>query len=183
MEYWTHPGPMPRAELLKCLQTKQALICMLTDKVDEELLRAAPKLRMVATVSVGYDNIDLDACVRHHVVAANTPGVLDETTADFAWTLLMAIARRLVEGDAWTRSGTWPGWDLRINSPAPTFTGRLSGIIGFRANTGQRVARRAQGFQMRVLYSNRSRAPQNVESDLRAEFVDRDRLLREAGFL
>ncbi len=111
-EYWMRTERIPRAELLARVADKEALICLLTEKVDEELLSAAPKLRVAATVSVGYDNLDVPACTRHKVVAAHTPGVLDETTADFTWTLLMAIARRLVEGDAWMRSGTWPGWDL-----------------------------------------------------------------------
>ena len=118
--------------------------------MDEELLAAAPKLRVAATVSVGYDNIDVPACTRHKVVATHTPGVLDETTADFAWTLLMAVARRLVEGDAWVRSGTWPGWDLDQLFGGDVW-GKTLGIIGF-GRIGRGVARRAQGFQMRVLY-------------------------------
>ena len=91
-EYWTPAERIPRAELLKRVADKDALVCLLTEKVDEELLALAPKLRVAATVSVGYDNIDVPACTRHKVLATHTPGVLDETTADFAWTLLMAIA-------------------------------------------------------------------------------------------
>ena len=107
------PGEQtPRGELLKRVADKEALICLLTEKVDEELIAAAPKLRIAATVSVGFDNIDVAACTKRKVIATNTPGVLDDTTADFAWTLLMAIARRVLEGDEWMRSGTWPGWDL-----------------------------------------------------------------------
>ena len=100
-------------------------MCLLTEKVDEELLTAAPKLRIAATVSVGYDNIDVPACTRHKVVATNTPGVLDDTTADFAWTLLMAIARRVVEGDTLMRAGTWPVGTWTI-SAAATFGARPS---------------------------------------------------------
>ena len=110
-------------------------------------------MRIAATVSVGYDNIDVAACTRHKVVATNTPGVLDDTTADFAWTLLMAIARRLLEGDAWMRSGTWPGWDLDQLVGGDVW-GKTLAILGF-GRIGRGVARRALGFHMRVLYNER----------------------------
>ena len=180
-EYWTRPERIPRAELLARVADKEVLVCLLTEKVDEELLSAAPKLRVAATVSVGYDNIDVPACTRHKVVAAHTPGVLDETTADFAWTLLMAIARRLVEGDAWMRSGTWPGWDLDQLLGGDVW-GKTLGIIGF-GRIGRGVARRARGFQMRVLYSDSLRVPLDVEKEFQAEFADLDRVLREADFV
>ena len=140
VEYWTRPERIPRAELLKRVAEKDALVVLLTEKVDDELLSAAPKLRLVATVSVGYDNIDLPACTRRKVIATNTPGVLDETTADFAWTLLMAIARRLVEGDAWIRTGTWPGWDLDQLLGGDVW-GKTLGVIGF-GRIGRGVARK-----------------------------------------
>lgn len=181
VEYWTPPERIPRAELLKRVADKDALVCLLTEKVDEELLSMAPNLRLAATVSVGYDNIDVPACTRHKVVATNTPGVLDETTADFAWTLLMAIARRLVEGDAWMRSGTWPGWDLDQLVGGDVW-GKTLGIVGF-GRIGRGVARRAQGFQMRVFYNDQVRASADVERELRAEFVDIERLLRESDFV
>ena len=176
------PGEqISRGELLKRVADKEGLICLLTEKVDEEVLAAAPKLRIAATVSVGFDNIDVAACTKHKVVATNTPGVLDDTTADFAWTLLMAIARRVLEGDEWMRSGTWPGWDLDQLLGGDVW-GKTLGIMGF-GRIGRGVARRAQGFQMRVLYSDAVRAPADVEKDLRAEFVDRDRLFRESDFI
>ncbi len=174
-EYWTVPERIPRAELLKRVAEKGALVCLLTEKVDEELLTLAPKLRVAATVSVGYDNIDVPACTRHKVVATHTPGVLDETTADFAWTLLMAVARRLVEGDAWMRSGTWPGWDLDQLLGGDVW-GKTLGIVGF-GRIGRGLARRAQGFQMRVLYHDGIRATPDVERELHAEFVGFDQLL------
>jgi glyoxylate reductase len=181
MEYWLAPERISRAELLKRVGDKDGLVCLLTEKVDEELLRTAPKLRIAATVSVGFDNIDVEACTKHKVVATNTPGVLDDTTADFAWTLLMAIARRLLEGDAWMRSGTWPGWDLDQLLGADVW-GKTLGILGF-GRIGRGVARRALGFNMRVLYSDAVRAPVNVEEQLHAEYVDRDRLFRESDFI
>jgi glyoxylate reductase len=181
VEYWTNPERIPRAELLKRVADKDALICLLTEKVDEELLAAAPKLRIAATVSVGYDNIDVAACTRRKVVATHTPGVLDDTTADFAWTLLMAIARRVLEGDAWMRSGTWPGWDLDQLLGGDVW-GKTLGILGF-GRIGRGVARRSQGFRMRVLYNDAVRAPAEVEQELQAEFVDRDRLFAESDFI
>ena len=181
VDYWTPAERISREELLKRVADKDGLVCLLTEKVDEELLTRAPKLRIAATVSVGYDNIDVAACTGHKVAATNTPGVLDDTTADFAWTLLMAIARRLLEGDAWMRSGTWPGWDLDQLVGGDVW-GKTLGVLGF-GRIGRGVARRASGFNMRVLYSDAVRAPEDVERELRAEFVDRDRLFRESDFI
>jgi len=181
VEYWTQAERIPRAELLRRVADKSVLVCLLTEKADEELLAAAPKLRIVSTVSVGYDNIDVPACTRRKVVATNTPGVLDETTADFAWTLLMAIARRLVEGDAWLRSGAWPGWDLDQLLGGDIW-GKTLGIVGF-GRIGKEVARRSLGFNMRVLYHSHSRAPADIEKELRATSVPLDDLLRESDFV
>src|ERR1700751_2288755 len=176
------PGEqISRSELLKRVADKEGLVCLLTEKVDEELLTAAPKLRIAATVSVGYDHIDVASCTRHKVLATNTPGVLDETTADFAWTLLMAIARRLLEGDAWMRTGAWPGWDLDQLVGGGVW-GKPLGIVGF-GRIGRGVARRALGFDMRVLYNDAVRAPAEAERELHAEFVDRDTLFRESDFI
>jgi len=160
VDYWKG-DKLSRADLLKHVADKDGLVCLLTEKVDEELLSAAPKLRIAATVSVGYDNIDVPACTKHKVVATNTPGVLDDTTADFAWTLLMAVARRLLEGDSWMHSGTWNGWDLDQLVGGDVW-GKTLGILGF-GRIGRGVARRALGFQMRVLYNDAVRAPADVE--------------------
>jgi glyoxylate reductase len=181
VDYWKPPERIPREDLLKRVADKEGLVCLLTEKVDDELLSAAPKLRIASTVSVGHDNIDVAACTKHKVVATNTPGVLDDTTADFAWTLLMAIARRLLEGDAWMRSGTWPGWDLDQLVGGDIWRKTL-GVLGF-GRIGRGVARRARGFEMRVLYSDAVRASAEVEKELNAEFVDRDKLFRESDFI
>lgn len=181
VEYWTLPERIPRTELLNRVADKEALVCLLNEKVDEELLALAPKLRIAATVSVGYDNIDVQACTRHRVVATHTPGVLDETTADFAWTLMMAVARRLVEGDAWMRTGAWPGWDLDQLLGGDVW-GKTLGIVGF-GRIGRGIARRAKGFQMRVLYHDGVRASPEVERELQAESVGLDHLLRESDFV
>jgi glyoxylate reductase len=181
VEYWLESQAIPRAELLKRVAEKDALVCVLTDKVNAELLAAGPKLRIAATVSVGYDNIDVPACTARHVVATNTPGVLDDTTADLAWALLMAIARRLVEGDAWMRTGTWPGFAIDQLLGGDVY-GKTLGIIGF-GRIGRAVAKRALGFSMRVIYSGTKPAPADVEKELNAELVDQERLFREADFI
>jgi glyoxylate reductase len=167
--------------LLARVAGKDGLICLLTEQINEELLAAAPELRIVANVAVGFDNIDLAACTARKVVATNTPGVLDETTADFAWTLLMCVARRVVEGDRWVRTGTWSGWNLDQLCGADVH-GKTLGLLGF-GRIGRAVARRAQGFRMKVIYNDAIAAPPLVEQELHAEFVDRERLLAEADFL
>src|SRR5580700_5227096 len=180
-EYWSDSERPPRAEVLRRVADKDGLICLLTEKIDEELLSAAPHLRTVANIAVGFDNIDVDACTRRGVAVSNTPGVLDETTADFAWTLLMAVARRLIEGDALCRSGQWKGWNLD-QLVGGDIWGKTLGILGF-GRIGRAVARRASGFGMRVIYNDAVRAPSEIESELRAEYMERDAVLREADFL
>jgi len=181
VEYWSDSDRPPRAEVLRRVADKDGLICLLTEKVDDELLAAAPRLRSVANIAVGFDNIDVDACTRRNVAVSNTPGVLDETTADFAWTLLMAIARRLIEGDALARSGEWRGWNLDQLCGADVW-GKTLGVLGF-GRIGRAVARRASGFGMNVIYNDAVRAPREVEDELRVEYKDRDAVLREADFL
>src|SRR5579875_3282216 len=180
MDYWPVQEKIPRAELLRRVADKDALVCLLTEKIDDELLAAAPKLRIVSTVSVGYDHIDVPACSRRGVVVTNTPGVLDEATADLAWALLLAIARRIVEGDAWVRTGAWPGWELDQLLGGDVY-GKTLGVIGF-GRIGRGVARRALGFQMRVLYYSRARVPAGIETELRAEFADMRHLISNPAF-
>ena len=181
IQYWCEAERPPREEVLSRVKDKEALICLLTEKINEELLRAAPKLRIVANVAVGYDNIDVDACTKRGVVATNTPGVLDETTADFAWALLFAVARRVAEGEQLARSGNWKGWNLDQLCGADVW-GKTLGIVGF-GRIGRAVARRASGFQMKVLYSDAVRAPKEVEASLNAEFRDLNALLAESDFV
>src|SRR5262249_44755688 len=170
VQYWTKAERISKQELFELIKEKEGLVCLLTEKVDDELLRAAPKLRIAANVAVGFDNIDVAACTRRGVVATNTPGVLDETTADFAWTLMMAVARRIGEGEQLTRSGNWEGWDLDQLVGTDVW-GKTLGLVGF-GRIGRAMARRASGFQMRVLYSDAVRAPAGVEKELHAEYRD-----------
>lgn len=181
MEYWAKPERPPREELLRRVKDKDGLICLLTEKINDEFLRAAPKLKIAANVAVGFDNIDVAACTKRGVVATNTPGVLDETTADFAWTLLMAVARRLGEGEALARSGNWKGWDLDQLVGTDVW-GKTLGIVGF-GRIGRAVARRAGGFQMKVIYTDAQRVPESVEKELKAEFCDMNTLLAESDFI
>jgi glyoxylate reductase len=181
VEYWSKPERPAREDFLRRATDKEGLVCLLTEKINDEMLRVAPKLRIVANVAVGYDNIDVPACTRRGVAATNTPGVLDETTADFAWTLLMAVARRLGEGEQLARSGMWKGWNLDQLCGADVW-GKTLGIVGF-GRIGRAVARRASGFQMKVIYTDALRAPEDVEKSLHAEFRDLNALLAEADFI
>jgi glyoxylate reductase len=181
IEYWSKPERPSREDFLRRVKDKEGLVCLLTEKINDDMLRAAPKLRLVANVAVGYDNIDIPACTRRGVAATNTPGVLDETTADFAWTLLMAVARRLGEGEQLARSGMWQGWNLDQLCGADV-SGKTLGVVGF-GRIGRAVARRASGFHMKVIYTDALRAPEDVEKSLHAEFRDMNALLAEADFI
>ena len=181
VQYWTKPGRPPREEVLQQVKEKEGLICLLTDKVDEDLLREAPNLRIAANVAVGFDNIDVAACTKRSVAATNTPGVLDETTADFAWTLLMAVARRLSEAEALARSGNWKNWDLDQLVGTDVW-GKTLGIVGF-GRIGRAVARRASGFQMKVIYTDAVRPAEELEKELKVEFRGMNALLAESDFI
>jgi glyoxylate reductase len=181
VEYWAKPGRPPREEVLRRVKDKEGLICLLTEKINEDLLSVAPKLRIAANVAVGFDNIDVAACTKRGVAATNTPGVLDETTADFAWTLMMAVARRLSEGEALARSGNWRNWDLDQLVGTDVW-GKTLGLVGF-GRIGRAVARRASGFQMKVIYTDAVRAAGEVEKELKAEFWEMNALLAEADFI
>jgi len=181
VEYWAKQERPLREEVLRRVKDKEGLICLLTEKINEELLSVAPKLRIAANVAVGFDNIDVAACTKRGVVATNTPGVLDETTADFAWTLLMAVARRLSEGEELARSGKWKNWDLDQLVGTDVW-GKTLGIVGF-GRIGRAVARRASGFQMRVVYTDAQRAPAEVERALKVEFWEMNALLAESDFI
>jgi len=182
VDYWTGEERPPRDEFLKRVAGKDALICLLTEKIDREMLDAAgPDLRIVANVAVGFDNVDVPACTERRVAVTNTPGVLDETTADFAWTLLMAVARRLIEGDRLARSGAWTKWNLDQLCGTDVW-GKTLGIIGM-GRIGKAMARRAAGFRMSIIYNSTTRAPAKIEKELNAEYMPRDAVFEQADFL
>jgi glyoxylate reductase len=156
------------------------LITLLTDKVDAPLLDAAPSLRAVSNVAVGYDNIDVRACSARRIPVGNTPGVLTETTADFAFAMLMGLARRVAEADAYVRAGRWRTWSPTLLLGADVH-GATLGLVGL-GQIGAAMARRARGFGMRVLYVNRHPRPE-LETELGLRRVDKATLLAESDFL
>jgi glyoxylate reductase len=181
VEYNGTDEPLPKTELIRRLQGKDGLICHIISTVDDEVLEACPRLKVVANVAVGYNNIDVEAARRRGVVVTNTPDVLTETTADFAWALLMAAARRVVEADHYARSSQWKVWKWDLLWGADVH-GKTLGVVGF-GRIGRAVARRALGFGMRVLYHDTLGAGAAVERELNATAVDLDTLLREADFV
>ncbi|MBI4246454.1 MAG: D-glycerate dehydrogenase [Candidatus Rokubacteria bacterium] len=181
VDYNDTEAPLPKADLIRRLQGRDGLICHIVSAIDEEVLAAAPGLKVVANVAVGYNNIDVPAARRRGIVVTNTPDVLTETTADFAWTLLMAAARRVVEADQYARSGEWKAWKWDLLWGVDVH-GKTLGILGF-GRIGRAVARRALGFGMRVLYHDAVRADAAVERELRATHTDPAALLRESDFV
>lgn len=157
-----------------------AIVCLLATKVNDDLLDRAPKLRVVSNVAVGYDNIDVPACTRRGVFATNTPDVLTEATADLAWALILAAARRVPEGERYARSGKWKRWDWTLLRGADVH-GRTLGILG-AGRIGQATGHRAIGFSMQVLYHSRERKLL-FEHTTMARRVDFKTLLRESDFL
>lgn len=182
MTLYDGEGAMARDQLLTEVAGKAGTITLLTDRVDDEFLEAAgPQLKIVANYAVGFDNIDVDACTRHGVLTSNTPEVLTETTADAAFALMMAAARRIAEGDRSLRSSTPWIWGPLMMLGQDVHHKTL-GIVGF-GRIGQALARRARGFAMRVLYHDTYRPPAEVEQELAAEYRDLEDLLRESDFV
>jgi gluconate 2-dehydrogenase len=163
------------------LRNKDGVMCALTDRIDGGILAQAPQLKVVANIAVGYNNIDVAACTARGVMATNTPGVLDDSTADLAWALMLAAARRLTEVESYIRGGEWTGWRLKQWLGVDVHHATL-GIIGM-GRIGQVIARRAAGFDMRVLYHNRKRLTPSIEESLKASYVSKETLLKEADFL
>jgi glyoxylate reductase len=180
MRLWEGALPPPRETLLAEAREAEGLLTLLTDRVDTELLGIAPRLRAVSNMAVGFDNIDVPACTARGILVGNTPGVLTDTTADFAFALLMAAARRVVEGDAFTRAGKWQTWDPGLLLGVDVHHATI-GIAGM-GQIGQAMARRAHGFDMRILYSDEIPRPE-IEAATGARRVDLDTLLRESDFV
>ncbi|HLS90617.1 MAG TPA: D-glycerate dehydrogenase [Limnochordia bacterium] len=170
-----------KEEVIEGVRGKDALLCLLTEEITAEVMDAAPDLKVISNYAVGYNNIDVEAATARGIVVTNTPGVLTETTADFAWALLMAVARRVVEADRFTRAGKFQGWGPLLFLGSDVY-GKCLGIIGM-GRIGQAIARRARGFDMRVLYYNRRRVDPAIENELQATYVPLDELLREADYV
>lgn len=181
LEVWQGAGPPPYDELLKLAQGKDGILSLLSDKIDRNfILTCSPRLKIISQMAVGYDNIDIQAATEVHLPVGNTPGVLTETTADLAWALLMACARRVVEADKQVRTGIWLPWGPDVLTGQEIF-GSTIGIIGF-GRIGQAMARRAKGFGMKILYYDRQINPE-AEEISGAIFTPLDQLLSTSDFI
>jgi glyoxylate reductase len=172
--------PVKRETLLREIGDVDGIICLITEKMDAAVIERAHRCRVIAQVAVGYDNIDVAAATRRGILVTNTPGVLTETTADMGWAILMATARRVVEGDKFTRSGRWKTWEL-MGFTGQDVHGATLGIVGL-GRIGAAIARRAKGFGMPLLYHNR-RPAEALEAELGARYASLDELLRQSDFV
>ncbi len=176
---WEGELPPAGEEIVRSVSGCQGLLSLLTDVIDEKVMDAAPGLRIISNMAVGYNNIDVPAATKRGIMVTNTPGVLTETTADLTFALLLATARRLTEASEFLRQGRWKTWSPMALTGLDVY-GATLGIIGF-GRIGQAVARRASGFNMRVLYTDRRERPEAAE--IGAQFVSVDGLLRASDFV
>ncbi|MHA1616785.1 MAG: glyoxylate reductase [Candidatus Njordarchaeales archaeon] len=181
VEVWPEYYPPPKEIIIEKARDVDALVTLLTDPIDEEVLREAKNLRIIAQYAVGYDNIDIEACTKRGIYVTNTPGVLTEAVADLTWALILAITRRIVEADKFVRSGEWErtrtGWHPTMML-GMELNGKILGIIGM-GRIGSAVARRAKYFGMKVIYYDKQRK-EDIEKEIGAKFVELDELLRTA---
>ena len=182
VDLWDEELPPPPQAILEHIRGKDAILSLLTDRIDAQVMDAAgAQLKVISNCAVGYDNIDVGEATRRNIPVGNTPGVLTDTTADFAFTLLMAAARRVVEGDRFTRLGQWKTWGL-TQLLGQDVTGSTLGIIGF-GRIGKGMAKRARGFDMRVLYYDPFGADDTYAAEVGAQPVELETLLRESDFI
>jgi glyoxylate reductase len=173
---------LTKDELIKAASNFDALITMLADTIDKDVLESGKdRLKIVANYAVGYNNIDFEKAKELGIYVTNTPGVLTETTADLAWALMLAISRRIVESDAFTRSGKFEGWKPELFLGNDVY-GKILGIIGF-GNIGQAVARRAIGFNMKVYYYQRHKVAPEIEKSLHATYLSLEEVLTKSDFI
>lgn len=180
VKVWPGELPPPREVLLEEAADVDGLLTLLTDRIDAQIMAVAPRLRVISNMAVGYDNIDIEEATRRAILVTNTPGILTETTADFAFALLLAAARRVVEADRYTREGRWKTWGPQILLGQDVHQATL-GIVGL-GGVGLEVAKRGRGFGMRLLYHDQIRRPRE-ERRYGLAFVDLEQLLRESDFL
>ena len=167
--------------LRKKLQHANGVVCQLTDAMTDELMAAAPKLKVISQVAVGYDNIDVAAATRRGIVVTNTPGVLTESTADLTFALLLGVARRVTEAERYLRAGKWKRWDIDLLAGID-LSGKTLGIVGM-GRIGKAVARRARGFSMRILYSSPTPLSDAEAAELGAQHVPLRALLQHSDFV
>jgi glyoxylate reductase len=181
VDLWPDEAPPSKEEIIRRVKDKQALVSLLTDPIDEEVINSAPNLRIIAQYAVGFDNIDLKAATKRGIYVTNTPEVLTETTADFAFALMLAVARRVVEADKYVRNGKWKVAWHPLMMLGEDVHGRTLGIVGL-GRIGSAVARRAKGFDMKILYYDVIRR-EDLERELGIKYVDLETLLRESDFV
>jgi len=180
-EVWQDYAPLPKKTIIEKAAKVDALATLLSDQIDAEVFDAAPNLKIVAQMAVGFDNIDVKEATKRGIYVTNTPGVLTETTADFAWALLMAVARRVVEADKYVRLGKWKvGWHPMMMQGRDVY-GATIGIVGL-GRIGCAIAKRAKGFDMTVLYYDVIRRP-DFEKEYYIQFTQLDTLLQKADFV
>jgi glyoxylate reductase len=180
-EVWKEYSPPPKPVIVEKARRADALVTLLSDKIDSEVFAAAPNLKIVSQLAVGYDNIDLQEATKRGIYVTNTPGVLTETTADFAWALLMTAARRVIEADKYIHTGKWKvGWHPSMLQGRDVY-GSTLGIIGL-GRIGVAIARRAHGFNMKVLYNDVLRR-EDLETEMNIKYVEVDDLLKQADFV
>jgi len=179
LEIYEGDIPPSKEEIIEGVRGKDALICLLTDKIDGEVMDSSPNLKIIANYAVGIDNIDLEEANKRGIVVTNTPGVLTETVADLTWALMMSISRRIVEGDEFMRKGKFKGWAPLLMLGGDVY-GKTLGIIG-AGRIGKAVAKRAKGFNMKIIYYSRKRKKEMEE--IGADFVDLPTLLKESDFV
>lgn len=181
MEVNPYDRVLTKEELAEAVKGIDGLLCLLTDTIDEDLLDVNPALKVIANYAVGYNNIDIKACTERGIPVSNTPGVLTDTTADFAWTLLMVTARRVVEADRFTRAGKYKGWGPMMFLGGDIY-GKTLGVIGM-GRIGQSFAKRARGFNMNVIYYDAYRRTSEEEKKWGIKYKEIDTLLEEADFV
>jgi glyoxylate reductase len=181
VEAYDEDRPMERPRLLQSVADKEGLLCTITDRIDEELLDHAPALKVIANYGVGFEHIDLEAATRRGIPVTNTPGVLTDSTADLTLALILAVARRVVEGDRRVREGKFQYW-APLHFQGQEVSGKTLGIIGL-GRIGQAVARRAAGFGMRLIYHSRRRLQPSQEQELKVSYEPLETLLRDADFI
>ena len=179
--YESEEEPAPYDLILEKVRDVDGLLCLLTDKIDARIIEAGERLKVISNYAVGYDNIDVEAATRRGIYVTNTPGVLTETTADLAWAILMAIARRVVEADKYVRAGKWVhAWGPKMMLGSDVH-GKTLGIVGL-GRIGSAVARRAKGFNMRIIYYDIFRR-EDLERELGLEYKPLEELLKEADYV
>lgn len=171
---------LTKKEIIKGLKGKDGLLCLLTDSIDEEVIASEPRLKMIASYAVGYDNIDVKAATKLGIPVSNTPGVLTDATSDMAWALLFSVARRIAEADRFTRTGEFNGWDPMLMHGVD-ITGKTLGVVG-TGRIGTSFALKSKGFNMKVLYVNPHKN-EALEKKLNAKKVTFEKLLKESDFI